>query len=801
MANLLMKQKLPYIFFIFICYISAFSQEKKSSIHGIVSSQNGEPVPGVSVYVEHTSFITSTDPLGKYTLTLPAGNYTIHFNAIGYEKKYTAITLIENETKELNSSLSESLATELDEVEIKGKSALQQVRESAYNVVALDAKSQYNSTLNLADMLDKASGIKIRSTGGVGSNMAISLNGFTGRHIKLFMDGVPMEGFGSAFQLNNIPVSIADRIEVYKGVVPIEFGADAMGGVINIVTNQSSNSYLDASYSYGSFNTHKSNISLGHTTKKGFTVQFNAFQNYSDNDYKVKTNILNLATGNYSAQERWVRRFHDTYHNETIMAKVGFVNKSWADRLLLGVTLGQEKADIQSANIMKIVYGKRNRSGTTFLPSLYYEKKNLFTKGLGVRFTANYNRNYNQNNDTAARQYNWLGEYRETNSMGEASYSLAEFYNDNVSATTNLNYRITDKHSLSVNNVTTGFERKNKDKVAVEDEDSAADDIRKANRKNVLGVSYRYQHSSNWNANLFAKSYYQKVIGPIDISTTTTPNYSEKTETFSTTGYGVATTYFYKTLQFKASIEKAYRLPTDTELFGDEVLETGNITLKAENSMNYNLGVTLNKPFQAGNSLYVDANIYYRDTKDYIRRFIEQRYGTAGYNNIGAVHNTGLDTEVRYYYKNKFMVGGNLTYQDMRDKQRYRSNTGNVANLTYNDRIPNVPYLFGNADAAYYLHNLGGKGNVMSLGYSLNYVGKFYLYSESLGDPSLKKTLPEQLYHDFTMTYSFKNGKYNIAFEARNFTNTMLYDNFSLQKPGRSFSIKLRYFLMKRNNN
>src|SRR5690606_20725859 len=188
----------------------------------------------------------------------------------------------------------------LNEVEVIGKSAIKEVREAPYNVVALDAKSLYNSTLDLGHMLDRASGVKIRETGGTGSNMSVFLNGFTGRHIKLFMDGVPMEGFGSAFQLNNIPVNIADRIEVYKGVVPIEFGADAMGGVINIVTNQSANSYLDVSYSYGSFNTHKTNISLGHTTRGGFTFQLNAFQNYSDNDYKVRTNVLDVQTGNFS---------------------------------------------------------------------------------------------------------------------------------------------------------------------------------------------------------------------------------------------------------------------------------------------------------------------------------------------------------------------------------------------------------------------------------------------------------------------------------------------------------------------
>lgn len=78
--------------------------------------------------------------------------------------------------------------------------------------------------------------MKIRESGGVGSDMAVTMDGFSGKHVKVFIDGVPQEGVGSSFGLNNIPVNFADRIEVYRGVVPVGFGADAIGGVINIVT-------------------------------------------------------------------------------------------------------------------------------------------------------------------------------------------------------------------------------------------------------------------------------------------------------------------------------------------------------------------------------------------------------------------------------------------------------------------------------------------------------------------------------------------------------------------------------------
>lgn len=792
-----MKPILTFLLF-FTANFALISQTKFGEVTGSVKNEQGEPIVESNVYLANTPHRKTTDVKGEFKIKVPIGKHLLVCSMVGYEKQTQSLTVTENQPITIHFTLKQAKNHTLKEVQVVGKTQVQEVRESPYNVVALDAKAFFNSTMDLGHLLDKASGVKIRETGGVGSNMSVSLNGFTGRHVKIFMDGVPMEGFGSAFQLNNIPVNIANRIEVYKGVVPVEFGADAMGGAINIVTNQSANSFVDASYSYGSFNTHKTNLALGYTGKSGFHVQINAFQNYSDNSYRVKTNVLNLKTGNFSNEEQWVTRFNDGYRNETLITKVGFVNRPWADKLLLGITLGQEKVGIQNSNLMKIVFGMRSRNATTVLPSLTYTKRNLLTKGLNISFTGNYNINFNQNIDTAARQYNWLGEYRTTRTQGESVYTLGKFYNRNASSTTNITYALGKAHSFSLNNVLTGYSRRNADNVAVADVTTAADTMRRTSLKNVSGFSYRYQYKDKWNATAFTKMYSQKVTGPLESTTsnTNTSTYNERSKNYQTTGYGMAGTYFLKNLQLKLSVEKAFRLPTEDELFGDEVLEIGNVALQAEQSMNYNIGFRLNKSLNDDHAIYVDAGMYYRDINNYIRRVVEQRYGTAGYSNHGKVSNIGMDAEIRYYYKNKLTIGTNITYQDIRNKEEYVSATSTQKSVTYNDRMPNVPYFFGNADATYYLNNLGGKGNNLSLGYSFNFVDEFFLIWESLGSASSKNALPRQVYHDFTATYMLKNGRYNIAFEARNFTNALLYDNFSLQKPGRAFSLKLRYFLV-----
>ncbi|MDW7694491.1 TonB-dependent receptor [Flammeovirgaceae bacterium SG7u.111] len=773
------------------------AQKATSRISGVVVSEAGEKLTDVVIYLKNTNYHTTTDNKGTYQLTVPTGNYTIFCSGLGYLKQFEDIIVQPGKTTALGFTLKYDPNMVLDEVVVSSKFGIKEIRESAFNVVALDAKSLYNTSMNLGSMLNRASGVKVRSSGGVGSSMSISLNGFTGRRIKLFMDGVPMEGFGSAFQLNNIPVTVANRIEVYKGVVPIEFGADAIGGAINIVTNQTENTFVDASYSFGSFNTHKPSISVGHTSKNGFSFQLNAFMNYSDNNYKVHLNkMLDISTGGYIAGDYLVERFHDTYQNKTIMAKIGFVRKWWTDRFFIGLTTGKEERDIQNANTLEIVYGARTRSASTLLPSLEYYKKNFLVKKLTFRLTSNFNYNHNINIDTAARSYNWYGNYMATRTKGEGgTNTLSEYNNKNFSSTANLAYKIIKNHSITVNNVVTRYNRKLSSNVPAE-ELTAADTMRRGSVKNVLGVSYQYSHNGKWNANLFGKHYFQHVIGPVDtLGEVSHSSYEEQERYYQTMGYGLAVTYFVnEKLQLKTSVEKAFKLPSAQQLFGDEAVTSSNSSLKPENSFNINLGGSLNQKLGNNNTVYVDISGYYRLNKNFIRQVQSARYGTISNVNFGRVRNIGVDVEARYYFKNKLMIGGTVTYMDLRNKEKLRDAQSSVNAATYNNRMPNIPYFYGNTDATYYIHDLWGKGNVLSLNYNFNFVGKFYLLWESQGSANTKATLPKQLYHDFSASYSLKNGKYNISVESLNFTNAILYDNWSLQKPGRSFNIKLRYY-------
>lgn len=782
--------KVLFLFAAMAFCITAKAEIQKVILSGSVKSTDKSPVDFATVYLKDTNFGCTTDERGEYSLNAPAGNYTLVVSAIGFETYEKSITIGSHNSKH-RITLKPSV-TELDEVVVVSN-GVSRLKRSAFNAVAVDTKEMKNSTKSLSDALAKAPGMKLRESGGVGSDMQMMLDGFSGKHVKVFIDGVPQEGVGSSFGLNNIPVNFAERIEVYKGVVPVGFGSDAIGGVINIVTNKKKrNWFLDASYSYGSFNTHKSNIHFGRTLRNGFTYEINAFQNYSDNDYYVDAPIKDFETGNINAGTGRVKRFNDTYHNEAVIGKIGVVDKGWADRLMFGFTYSNMYQDIQTGVRQNIVYGEKHRKGYSLMPSVEYRKRDLILKGLELTLTGNYNRNTTYNVDTAAYEYNWLGDKKLMNTRGEQSYQYSRADNDNWNSTLTLNYRIGKAHFITFNNVFNAFRRENTSLLTKEEQ---TDPIDKRTRKNISGLSYRLMMSERWNFSAFAKQYLQYVSGP----QATDANNSDFVRTdrkVSSTGYGAAGTFFViPSLQIKLSYEKAYRLPTIEEMFGDEDLEMGDVSIRPENSDNINLNISYNKTF-GKHSVYVEGGLVYRDTKDYIQRNIADLSGgkmAATYINYGKVLTKGVNASVRYGFSNRLSIGGNFTRMDVRDNQEMAIGT-NQPNLAYKERMPNIPYMFADSDINLYWHNLFEKGNTLTFTYDNQYLHSFSYYSQVIGSSS-DYIVPNQFSHNISLSYSMKKGRYNISFECRNLTDEKLYDNFSLQKAGRAFYGKLRIYL------
>lgn len=759
------------------------------ALSGRIISKEKENVEYATVYLKGTSYGCSTNEQGMYHLHAPAGHYTLVVSAIGYDTVERPITLT-GERQKLNITLTDQ-QVQLDEVVVMA-TGVGRVKQSPFNTVAVDTREMQNTTKNLSDALAKAPGLKLRESGGVGSDMTLMLDGFSGKHVKIFIDGVPQEGVGPSFGLNNIPVSFANRIEVYKGVVPVGFGTDAIGGVVNIVTDRRRKGWFaDASYSYGSFNTHKSYIHFGQTLKNGFTYEVNAFQNYSDNDYRVDSPVEDFETGRIDrdVKER-VRRFNDTYHNEAVVGKLGFTGRSWADRLMLGVTWSHLYKEVQTGVRQEIVYGEKHRRGHSLMPSLEYSKRNLFVRGLEATLTAGYNKDVTTNVDTASYKYNWRGERALLNSPGEQTYQHLRATNHNWNGTATLNYRIGRAHLFTLNHVLTDFRRSNTSLLTGQ---PVTDPIDKRTRKNITGLSYRLMPTDKWNLSLFGKYYNQYVAGPV-ATTEAQEAFVRSTRNIDFWGYGAAGTWFLLPgVQAKLSYEKACRLPTIEEMFGDEDLEMGDMNIRPERSDNINLNLSYAQRF-GRHSVYIEGGLVYRNTKDYIQRNIASMSGgkyAATYINYGNVLTKGYNLSARYGFARWLSIGGNFTKMNVCDNMRHAMGS-TAENINYKERISNLPYLFADSDINFYWHDCLRKGNVLTVTYDNQYLHSFTYYSAKLGANKGDYVVPDQFSHNLMLTYSLGRGRYNFALECRNFTDEKLYDNFSLQKAGRAFYGKVR---------
>ncbi len=237
---------------------------------------------------------------------------------------------------------------------------------------------------------------------------------------------------------------------------------------------QPANKAISTSYIYGSFNTHKWDLSGNYrNTKFGFTVQGSVFFNHSDNNYKVWGDPIKI-TDSQTGRIQYINteRFHEAYQSKGITLNTGFTKVKWADRFLLGFIYSDMKKDIQRGATMKVVYGNRKSMQETFMGKMQYEKKDLFPN-LDVSVNMTYSSGERMVIDTIPYMYTWEGEImldRNGNPVvwekrgGEAgNATLATNMEKTLTARTRVSYEFFPKHTLTANFLVNKFTRDVKD--------------------------------------------------------------------------------------------------------------------------------------------------------------------------------------------------------------------------------------------------------------------------------------------------------------------------------------------------
>jgi len=769
-------------------YFFSSAQNKGTTITGKVLDSDNLALEGVSVRIKTLKIGTSTGTAGTFTLTgLKPGNYILQFTAIGYLSEEITVKAGIEATVAVSTVQLHKDSRQMETVNIAGKTERRKLAESGFNVNAIETKAYANTTADLNQVLSRSTGIRVRESGGLGSDFNFSINGLSGKQVKFFIDGIPMENFGSSMSLNNIPVNLAERVEVYKGVVPIDLGADALGGAVNIVTNQQVKKYIDASYSFGSFNTHRANLSGRYTAaKSGFTINASGFYNYADNDYLMKDVVVQQAAGNVTKD---VKRFNDGYQSVMGQTDFGFRDKKWADILLVGILYSSNYKERQTGAEQDLVYGKVHARGNFVMPSLKYKKTDLFVKGLDASFFASYAQDKTTTIDTSASNYNWEGQVisRDNNFAEQGAFAIYKYTNKFAIIRSNLAYVIDTHNSLSLNYALSAGRRSGINTYPSASQDGNALDVPNKLDKGIIGLSWQNQLlNDRLSTSVFGKQY--RLHSYIRTAVFYNGSGYAKEEAANTSnfyGYGIASRYkLTDDAGIKVSYEHAFRLPEVEELFGDGFTVLANPQLKPEESDNVNIGLYIGKT--VGNHRFAaEVSGFYRNAKDFINAVPGGIYSS--YTNIGQVRITGIDGELKYNHTDLLSFTVNASYMNAVNTDK--------SSTVYDDRIPNQPWLFGNADFSIGKNDLLGKDSRIQFNWFSQYTHWFYLNWPSRGYAESKSLIPTQLVHNAALSYSMLNGKYNVSLESRNLFDARAYDSFRLQKPGRSYFIKLRYFI------
>lgn len=779
-----------HVLLLLICLFPvSLAAQNKVILSGEVKEKDGTPLPLVTVAIENTTAGTYTNDRGCYSLTVTPGKQTLIVTLLGYNTIKTTIDIRKNRTMDF---VMEENSVTLNSVEVYGKTKTQQVKEGAFAVNALDIKPQVNSLKNINEMVNRTTGIKIREEGGVGSDFDLSINGMSGNSVRYFIDGMPLDAKGSGVSLANLPVNIIDRIEIYKGVVPASLGADALGGAINIITNQDKKNYLDVSYGIGSFHTHKVDLNAQFVEPKtSLIIKPTIGGNYSKNDYMMKgVEVWDEANRKYISANR--RRFHDDYFSLLGQLEVGFVNKSWADAFFISGSYSKVDKELQTGSIQSKVYGMAERQVDAWNLSARYLKHNFLVNNLKLNASLSHTWDHSLTVDTAFRKYDWDGDYIESsrNEITGRDRSLRHYKRPLTIVRTNLDYQLNRNHSFNQNYLLSRTGNDRYDEIDTEFEPS--NDVL---AKHILGLSY---NQSFFNGKMDNTFFVKDYINHLNIQQQDlywiTGSREASSSTKNNVGYGVGTRYsFWEELALKASFEHSVRLPLARELLGNGTTIYPNVKLNPESSNNVNLGTYGSVRLAPGHLLYYEANAFYRDVNDYIHAVVSESEGMMQYENVSSVDIKGVEGEVRYNWKDYLQAIVNCSYQDARDKQKYRAD--GKPSISYDNKVPNRPWLFSNAELNFILRDLFQKNSKIRVGYNYQYVHWFFLTWEGYGVLESKSKIPTQHLHSAVLSYSWNKERYNISLECNNLFDNTLYDNYMLQKPGRSFFCKFRLFI------
>lgn len=744
----------------------------------ITDKATQKPLIGADIYLKELKKGANADAQGNYHLKdIPEGNYTIIGSYLGYQTFSKKIYLKGQE--HLDISLKEQ-AEEISGVTVSGKSIAHQKKEESMPVTVIDMSNMRGTVSNVQDILAKTVGVTLRTSGGVGSSSRISVRGLEGKRIGFFIDELPMSEQTDYLDINDIPIDMIDRIEIYKGVVPARFGGSSLGGAINIVIREYPDKYADLSYGYESFNTHRAQAVFKRNLKaRGLVFGIGGGYTTSDNNYTFDSP--------YREGLR-ITRNHDKYRKYIIGGSFK-AKKWWFDEVEFEPVVVKTYKEIQG-----IEYDIREAHSESLMAGLANKltKDNFLTEGLNFDMFNGVVLTKMNFIDKATRRYEWDGSSYPTPSRygGEVGYNFPSDSDDQKLSfvnKTNLEYIINERHSFNFNSVFSIAKGTPKDELKTL---SLGKQVNFDSRMHswVSGVTYDLRSLNDIFLNSLTVRYYQYTMHT-QMAPLFVPGKYDVDLQKNNWGVNNAMRYrFLPSLMGKLSAGYEVRIPSESELLGDGISVVPSADLLPERNASANIGLLFDLTGKHPTNAQIEMNFFYMYLQDMIR-YTAGLIG-AQYQNFGEMRTLGVEFEAKADVLPSLYAYVNTTYQDLRDTRDYEP-ASTVPNPTKNKRMPNIPYLMANAGIEFHRENLlGGNGQNTRLFADVAFVEEYFYDFEMT--QLQKRRIPRSTTIDIGFEHSFLNKKLFISGKLRNITNEKTLSEFNRPLPGINGGVKIR---------
>lgn len=662
------------------------------------------------------------------------------------------------------------------------------LNRSARAITAIDMGDAGRESADLGEVLRRSEGIAVQSEGGLGARTRVSLAGLGDARVPVFLDGLPLSLSGHPFGLANVPLSLVRRVDIYRGVLPIRLGTDALGGAIELVSDADlSRSRAAASVQLGSFDTRRAYADALYRSPAGFYVGLAGFADHADNDYQ---SALPVPDADGRARVSQARRFHDAYDAHGLRLAAGIEGAALSDKLGVHAFVSDHRRELQHNLTAETVYGEPTFGKRSLGGDLHYEKAlgpvRLSARLLLARIRSDFE-------DLSHCRYNGLGVcVVERLQAGETPAGPADstLFEHALVGRVRVDYRVSEQHALRLS-LAPGWHKRVGQNRALPADSYDALNARRRVQQLVSGIEYEGAHFAGRFSHIaFAKHYLFEarseealpsgIVQPLD-------NRAGRLGAGDSARLRVT-----EHLWLKASYEYATRLPGTDELFGDGgATVVANPHLRPEVSHNGNVGLGLS---ELSTPLGVVGAHLRGLVREVDRMIIPQNAGgVLQYANLMSARIWGIEGGAGIRTLRKHLsLSGTLSYQDARN----RSERGQLAEQR-GARLPNRPFLQAFFGAELRRQGVFFERDLVSLHYRGRYVHPFYFGWEALGPEDAKLRVPAQCIHALSLTLHAPAGAggLSVSAEVQNLADARAFDLFGVQRPGRAFYVKTAFEL------